>query len=719
MTGECGKGHGKDVTWELLRLEDGRVELNLHARKEDAEIADYDYAISTMLPPWADFAGEITHVRIDGKISAIGKQCFRGMEQLKTVVFQEAGNIKSSLRVIGARAFMDCRRLLEIQIPDSVEEIGAKAFEGAECLTCVKIGTGLKSMGNEVFSYNVSLKELSIASTQLERVGKDQFRLVNRLEDCVCPADSAGIAELRRQIALIRDVDCVEADAVRVSSDGCVHGELSETLQYHLRPIDGENYSLEITGLGDMPKRFTKKNQPWRCMTSKITELRVEEGVTFISDFAFFGLVNLHSVSLSGTVKGIGVCSFAECASLTEIRFPEGLKALGCRSLWGCVDLETLWLPKTFAMADLMALAYCPNIRVVHYAGSRTQWENDVIIDNMMKHHQLLLDAQIHFGEDECDLVSRNGDAVENENAYMEEVAQIAGLLKSNGDGRLHSVAIDLGESFLHSKIGDSTLVIFPEGTTMLIDTGACGARRHLIDFLRTIGLESLDYLVFTHPHGDHFGGALELIQYLYGEKNGQIGEVWYSSGAMDHEMIAVTIDRLKEKDVPYRQIKTVEGPAGEQPLKFVIDGVDLYVYGPNAQDIYDVNAGTQTESANDSSLVFKFCYGKTVFLTAGDIYLAKERYLIDTYGKDTFHADILKMNHHGNFQGNSQAWIEATRPRIAYAETDGNGNSDVIRRYTEAGATCYSTGLDGLLHFSMGKEKDIDGYHRFDSKLR
>ena len=126
-----------------------------------------------------------------------------------------------------------------------------------------------------------------------------------------------------------------------------------------------------------------------------------------------------------------------------------------------------------------------------------------------------------------------------------------------------------------------------------------------------------------------------------------------------------------------------------------------------------------EEESANDSSLVLKFCYGDTVFLTAGDIYKAKEQYLIDTFGKESFYADIIKMNHHGNYQGNTQAWIEATSPKIAYAETDGNGNNDVIRRYTEAGAVCYSTGLDGLLHFSMGREKDIDVYHRFDSKLR
>ena len=732
MTGECGKQCGKDVLWELVRCEDGRVELTFLAQKEGAEIADYDYVISTMLPPWADYAAEITDLKLDSRIAVVGKQCFRGMEQLKRVEFQKNEDQTCALREIGDKAFWDCRRLPEIQIPDSVERIGAGAFQNAECLTSVKIGAGLKSMGNEVFSYDVSLKELSITSAQLEQVGKSQFKLVHRLRECVCPADSAGIAELRKQIEMIHQVGGGEkvqvkddtlvdtvTDGMREYLDGCIHGELNETVKYCLRPIDGECYVLEITGTGDMPEWSSQKYQPWRHLAEKITEIRVEEGITAIGNHAFDGLTNLLSVSLSGTVKRTGVCSFGECISLTELSFPEGLRALGCRSLWGCVGLETIRLPKTLIFVDLMALAYCPNVRDVYYAGSKAQWENEVTVDNMMKRNQVLLDAQIHFGETDDDVVSNIGETEENRKKYLEEVAKIAGLLKSHGDGRLHSVAIDLGESFLYSKIGDSTLVIFPEGITMLIDTGVCGARRHLTDFLRSIGLETLDYQVFTHTHGDHFGGALEVIQYIYEEKNGKIGEVWYSSGAMDSQMVIWAMEKLTEKRVPYRQIKTVEDGSGERPLEIVIDGVEIFVYGPNAQDICDVNDAVGPESANNSSLVLKFCYGETVFLTAGDIYQAKERYLIDTYGKETFSADIIKMNHHGNFQGNTQPWIEATSPRIAYVETDGNGNNDVMRRYTEAGAVCYSTGLDGMLHFSMGREKDIDVYCRFDSKLR
>ena len=707
MTGECGSGHGA-VSWKLTRYEDGCVELSFLAEEDGVEIADYDYVISTMLPPWADYAGEITDLKLDSRIAVIGKQCFRGMEQLKRVEFQTDENQTSSLRVIGDKAFMDCRRLPMIQIPDSVEEIGSGAFQNAECLTKVKIGTGLRTLGSEVFSCDVSLNELSIASTQLEHVGKGQFRLVHRLKECLCPADSIGIMELRKQI---------EANH-KVIGDGCNCGELSETVTYCLQ-ADGESYTLELTGTGDMPEWGAKKNQPWQHLADKITTLRVAEGITSIGNHAFSGLTSLRSVSLPETVNRIGVCSFAECISLTELRFPEGFEALGCRSLWGCVGLETIWLPKSFRFADLMALAYCPNVREVYYAGNKAKWDTEVIIDNMMKRNQALLDAQIYFGEMDDDSNSHLGETEENRRKYLEEVEKIAGLLRNRGDGKLHSIAIDLGESFLYSKIGDSTLVIFPEGTTMLIDTGACGARKNLTDFLRDIGLENLDYLVFTHPHGDHFGGALEVIRYLYEEKCGSIGQVWYSNGAMDNSAVAPAIKCLAEKRVLYRQIKTIEKGAGEEPLQILIDGVVVYVYGPNEQDIQNVNAAVFAESANDSSLVLKFCYGDTVFLTAGDIYKAKEHYLIETFGKENFRADIIKMNHHGNYQANTQAWIEATSPKIAYAETDGNGNNDVLRRYTEAGATCYSTGLDGMLHFTMGREKDIDVYNRFNSKLR
>lgn len=733
MTGVCGRESDKQVIWELVRRESGAV-LTFYAEAEGASIADYGYENSELLPPWAEYAKEITEIHLDGNIEVLGRQCFRGMDHLQKIYFLADGQQESHLRVIGAQAFQDCRRLTEIEIPDSVVTIESKAFEAAEQLKRVHIGTGLKKLGAGAFAQNVSLEELCIESSQLEEAGKKLFALNHRLSVCSCPEGGVGAVELKNQFEKIYTrggeedslvVDrAVSAKAAAkpgedMQADGSIRGTLTDTVKYCLRPLGEEDYCLEISGTGAMPEWVSRENQPWRAQAGKITEVRVEEGVTTIGGFAFSGLTRLSKVQLPGTVRTIGIVSMGECSSLTELRFPEGFEALGCRSLWACPSLKTLWLPKTFKVADLMATAYSPGIEEIYFAGSEAQWKKDVIIDNMMERNHVLLEAKMHFGEENDDSAYPEENTAAHSREYLKELGKIAGLLKAKGDGKLHVVALNLGDSFLISKIGDSTLIIFPEGSTMLIDTGSCGARKHLISFLRTVGLDHLDYLVFTHPHGDHFGGALELIKYLWDEKKGSIGEVWYSEAAVDSPAVRPAMQALKAKGVPLRRPMVEEDPSGERPAKITIDGVELSIYGPNEDDIEAVRLGVKVESANNVSAVLRFAYGETVFITAGDIYREKERYLINTYGAETFKADVIKMNHHGNFQGSTPEWINATQPQIAYAETDGNGSSDVMRRFTEAGTVCYSTGLDGMLHLTMGREKDITIFHEFDSMLR
>jgi glyoxylase-like metal-dependent hydrolase (beta-lactamase superfamily II) len=71
---------------------------------------------------------------------------------------------------------------------------------------------------------------------------------------------------------------------------------------------------------------------------------------------------------------------------------------------------------------------------------------------------------------------------------------------------------------------GNAALVVFPDGTTMLVDAGAAGdgqamadtdprpnatrtAGAWIADYLLSQGITRLDYMVLTHYHADHIGG--------------------------------------------------------------------------------------------------------------------------------------------------------------------------------------------------------------------
>jgi beta-lactamase superfamily II metal-dependent hydrolase len=60
---------------------------------------------------------------------------------------------------------------------------------------------------------------------------------------------------------------------------------------------------------------------------------------------------------------------------------------------------------------------------------------------------------------------------------------------------------------------GQATLFVSPSGQSMLFDTGNPGGRdaERIVAAAKDVGVSRIDYLVISHFHGDHIGGAAEV----------------------------------------------------------------------------------------------------------------------------------------------------------------------------------------------------------------
>lgn len=78
----------------------------------------------------------------------------------------------------------------------------------------------------------------------------------------------------------------------------------------------------------------------------------------------------------------------------------------------------------------------------------------------------------------------------------------------------------DLVVRFVDVGQGDATILEFPDGKTMLIDTPT-GKSDVVKSTLRADGRSTIDWLVATHPDADHIGGLDGIISSM------DIGSIW------------------------------------------------------------------------------------------------------------------------------------------------------------------------------------------------
>jgi competence protein ComEC len=203
--------------------------------------------------------------------------------------------------------------------------------------------------------------------------------------------------------------------------------------------------------------------------------------------------------------------------------------------------------------------------------------------------------------------------------------------------GRLQIYTLDVGQ-------GDSTLVITPEGKSVLIDAGPPQAGDEVVAALRKKDVQSLDLAVATHPHADHIGGMRPVIE-NFGVKNFLDSGQVYTSKEFERMLRAINEKR----------IRFIEAKNG---MKFDLDsGVVLEVLNPqgNGQWITDVRRGGSVENAN--SIVLRLGYGNFSMLFTGDAETETEDLMMKSGAP--LRAQVLKVGHHGSRHATSSRFLE------------------------------------------------------------
>jgi competence protein ComEC len=271
-----------------------------------------------------------------------------------------------------------------------------------------------------------------------------------------------------------------------------------------------------------------------------------------------------------------------------------------------------------------------------------------------------------------------------------------ASFFSARGDGRLHLTFLDVGQ-------GDSIFVVFPQGSTLLVDAGGLGfssafdvGDRVVAPVIRAAGFRAIDRLALTHGDPDHIGGARAVLREF------RPAEVW--EGIPVPRSVGLTALRLETQALGARWANVFAGDAVR------IDGVDVIARHPCPPE------WERQKVRNDDSLVLELRWRDVSVLLTGDIGREAETALAASFREAPIR--IVKVPHHGSRTSSTSRFVEALRPRLAVVSAGranhfGHPVPEVLARYEAVGAEMFRTDRDGaVLVTTDGWSVSVESYN-------
>jgi competence protein ComEC len=250
--------------------------------------------------------------------------------------------------------------------------------------------------------------------------------------------------------------------------------------------------------------------------------------------------------------------------------------------------------------------------------------------------------------------------------------------------GVLEVTSIDVGQA-------ESTLVITPEGKSVLVDAGgSLGPFQSEFDFgeevvspyLWSRGFSHVDALALTHAHSDHLGGMRALIGNFHPR------EFWVGPNADVRDL---------------RDLLTFAHEHGVHVIRR--EGDDVWQFGGATFHALSPPRGWQPgdKVKNNDSLVVKISYGSNSVLLTGDAEKQVEALMAE---KDV-HADVLKLGHNGSKTSSTPEFLAAVHPRFAFISVGarnsfGHPKHEVLERVAAAHVRTYRTDTAGAITFYL-----------------
>ncbi len=324
------------------------------------------------------YCDSITSITIGNSVTKIGENAFYSCDSLTSITVDN-NNMYFSSDEYGVLFNQDKTMLIQYPngntrtsyiIPDTVTTIAYEAFYGCDSLTSLTIPDSVTAFGIEAF-YCSNLTDIYYFGTFAEWL-------------------QISVAEIDVRMLGNTTIHCEDRDITGI------HGYCGQNLLWE---IDEATSTLTISGVGPMGIYYDYMHTnpytyyPWEGYKQSIKHVIINEGVTSIGAYAFWGFGNIESVILPDSLTTMENSVFRECSSLKSIVIPDGIESLYNDVFHSCKSLESVTVSENLKYIGPMAFYGCNNLHDVYYYGLPSQW-NEIEVKS---HNQNLTSANIHY----------------------------------------------------------------------------------------------------------------------------------------------------------------------------------------------------------------------------------------------------------------------------------------------------------------------------------
>ena len=229
--------------------------------------------------------------------------------------------VKSGTICIARSAFLNCKGLTSIIIPDSVTSIGGDAF--SNCTNISKVN----------YTGNIAgwcaLTELVSITMQIET------KLIIEGK------------EITGELVIPEGVTSIGKSAF------CGCSKLTSITIPDSVTIIGEEAFAYCTGL---------------------TSITIPNSVTSIEAWAFSGCKGLTSIIIPDSVTSIGESAFYGCKGLTSITIPNSVTSIKYKAFQNCTGLTSITIPESVSNIGYNTFSGCEKLKTIKFKGTKSQW---------------------------------------------------------------------------------------------------------------------------------------------------------------------------------------------------------------------------------------------------------------------------------------------------------------------------------------------------------